>query len=64
MATDKQKVYAGAVLLAISSVLILAAGPFEVGISNTVAGIIAALAALGLAAGSLLLGTSEEGRAV
>ena len=64
MATDKRKVYAGAALLVVSSVLILASGPFDIGISTTVAGIFAAVASLGLAAGSLLLGTSEEGRAV
>jgi len=64
MATDKRKVYAGAALLVVSSVLILMSGPFNIGISTTVAGVIGAVAALGLAAGSLLLGTSEDGRAV
>lgn len=64
MATDKRKVYAGAALLAVSSVLILASGPFDTGISTTVAGVVGAVAALGLAAGALLLGTSEDGRAV
>jgi len=64
MATDKRKVYAGAALLFVSSVLILMSGPFDIGISTTVAGVMAGVAALGLAAGSLLLGTSEDGRAV
>jgi len=64
MATDKRKVYAGAALLVVSSVLILVSGPFDIGLSSTIAGVLAAVAALGLAAGSLLLGTSEEGRAV
>ena len=64
MATDKRKVYAGAALLVVSSVLILVSGPFDIGISTTVAGVVCGVAALGLAAGSLLLGTSEDGRAV
>lgn len=64
MATDKRKVYAGAALLVVSSVLILASGPFDIGVSATVAGVVGAVASLGLAAGSLLLGTSEDGRAV
>jgi len=64
MATDKRKVYSGAALLVVSSVLILMSGPFNIGISTTVAGVIGAVAALGLAAGSLLLGTSEDDRAV
>lgn len=64
MATDKRKVWGGALLLVVSSVLILASGPFDVGISATVAGALAAVASLGLAAGALLLGTSEDGRAV
>jgi len=64
MATDKRKVYAGAALLVVSSVLILASGPFDIGFSTTVAGVMAAVAALGLAAGALLLGTSEDGRPV
>ncbi len=64
MATDKRKVYAGAALLVVSSVLILASGPFDIGISTTVAGVLAGVASLGLAAGALLVGTSEDGRAV
>jgi len=64
MATDKRKVYAGAALLVVSSVLILVAGPLDIGVSATVAGVIGGAAALGLAAGALLVGTSEDGRAV
>ena len=64
MATDKRKVRAGAALLVVSSVLILVSGPFDLGIPATVAGIMASVAALGLAAGALLVGTSEDGRAV
>ncbi|WP_277540471.1 hypothetical protein [Haloarcula laminariae] len=64
MATDKRKVYAGVALLAVSSVLILASGPFDIGISTTIAGVMGGAAALGLAAGALLVGTSGDGRAV
>jgi hypothetical protein len=60
MATDTRKVILGAVLLAISTVLILGTGAIDIGIP-AVAG---ALAALGLAAGALLVGTSEDGRPV
>jgi len=64
MATDKRKVWAGAALLVVSSVLILASGPFGLGIPATVAAVMAGVASLGLAAGALLVGTSEDGRAV
>ena len=64
MATDKRKVYAGVALLVVSSVLILASGPFDIDISTTIAGVMGAIAALGLAAGALLVGTSEDGRVV
>jgi len=60
MATDTRKVAVGAVLLLVSTVLILVAGPINVGIPGVVAG----LASLGLAAGALLVGTSEDGRPV
>ncbi|MBX0293552.1 hypothetical protein [Haloarcula nitratireducens] len=60
MATDKRKMLLGGVLLFVSSVLILTAGPISLGIPSIVGG----LAALGLAAGSLLVGTSEDGRPV
>jgi len=62
--TDKRKVYAGVALLVVSSVLILASGPFDIGISTTIAGVMGAIAALGLAAGALLVGPSEDGLAV
>jgi len=64
MATDKRKVQIGAVLLLISSVLIFGAGVVDIGISGLTAGIAAGFAALGLAAGALLVGTSEDGRPV
>ncbi|MFC7027509.1 hypothetical protein ACFQJ5_07780 [Halomicroarcula sp. GCM10025324] len=60
MATDKRKVILGGVLLAVSTALILGTGPL--GVSVPLVG--AAIAALGLAAGALLVGTSEEGRPV
>ena len=58
MATDTRKVILGAALLAISTVLILGAGAIGI---PAAAG---ALAALGLAAGALLVGTSEDRRPV
>jgi hypothetical protein len=60
MATNTRKVILGAALLAISTVLILGTGAIDIGIP-AVAG---ALAAIGLAAGALLLGTSEDRRPV
>jgi hypothetical protein len=60
MATDTRKVMLGAVLLAISTVLILGTGAIDIGIPAAAG----ALAALGLAAGALLVGTSEDGRPV
>jgi len=60
MATDTRKVILGAVLLAISTVLILGSGAIDIGIPAAAG----ALAALGLAAGALLVGTSEDGRPV
>jgi hypothetical protein len=60
MATDTRKVILGAVLLAVSTVLILGTGAINLGIPIAAA----ALAALGLAAGALLIGTSEDGRPV
>jgi hypothetical protein len=61
MATDKRKVMVGSVLLVVSSILILGAGPINIGIPAVAAG---GVAALGLAAGALLVGTSEDGRPV
>jgi len=60
MATDTRKVALGALLLVVSSALILGTGQ----VSLNVPVYAAALAALGLAAGALLVGTSEDGRAV
>jgi hypothetical protein len=60
MATDTRKVALGAVLLLVSTVLILGTGPINVGVPGIAAGV----AALGLAAGALLVGTSEERRPV
>jgi len=60
MATDKRKVMLGVVLLVVSSALILATGQLGTGVPVFAA----ALAALGLAAGALLVGTSEDGRPV
>ncbi|MFB6223918.1 MAG: hypothetical protein ABEH86_09655 [Haloarcula sp.] len=60
MATDTRKVMLGAALLAVSSVLVLGSGAINIGIPAAAG----AVAALGLAAGSLLVGTSEEGRPV
>ena len=64
MATDMQKVYAGVALLVVSSVLVIASGPLDIGLSAILVGVMGAVAALGLAAGALLVGTSEDGRAV
>lgn len=60
MATDTRKVILGAVLLAVSTVLILGTGTIDIGIPAAAGG----LAALGMAAGALLIGTSEDGRPV
>jgi hypothetical protein len=60
MATDTRKVGLGALLLFVSSVLILGTGQLSLDVPVYAA----AVAALGLAAGSLLVGTSEDGRAV
>jgi len=64
MLTDTRKVQVGALLLVVSSILIFGAGVVDIGVSGLVAGITAGLAALGLAAGALLAGTSEDGRPV
>ena len=57
---NKQKVTLGALLLAISTVLIFGAGPLGLPGREIAIGV----AALGLAAGALLVGTSEDGRPV
>jgi hypothetical protein len=60
MATDRRKVVAGTVLLLVSTLLILVTGPLNIGVPVAGAGV----AALGLAAGALLVGTSEDRRPV
>ena len=60
MPTDKRKVLLGGVLLVASTALILGTGPLDVSVPLFGA----TIAALGLAAGALLVGTSEEGRPV
>lgn len=60
MATDMRKVLAGAALLVLSSVLIVGSGQVEFGLPR----ILASVAALGMAAGALLVGTSEKARPV
>ena len=60
MATDTRKIGLGAVLLVISSVLIF--GVALQGLDLPL--LVGSVAALGLAAGSLLVGISEGGRAV
>jgi len=57
---NKQKVILGALLLAISTVLIFGAGPLGLPAREIAIGV----AALGLAGGALLVGTSEDGRPV
>jgi hypothetical protein len=59
MAGDKKKVAGGAALLVVSSVILLGTG-----VSNSIPVLLIVLATLGMAAGSLLLGTSEGGRPV
>lgn len=60
MATDSTKIGLGAVLLLISSVLIIATGLEQIHVPI----LAASVSTLGLAAGSLLVGTSEGGRPV
>ena len=60
MATDRRKVVAGTLLLLVSTLLILMAGPLNIAVPGFGAGV----AALGLAAGALLVGTSEQRRPV
>ena len=59
MATDVRRLGSGAALLLVSSVGILLSGTMDAPLPNLVAG----AAILGLAAGSLLVGTSGEGAA-
>lgn len=56
MATDVRKLGLGALALVVSSMLIIGAGVLGASVPNVLAGV----AALGLAAGALLVGLSEE----
>ncbi|MFW6018555.1 MAG: hypothetical protein ACOCPX_07010 [Halapricum sp.] len=58
MVTDTRKLAVGGGLLLISSVVIIALGVADLPV------VVGAVAALGLAAGALLVGTSEGGRPV
>ncbi|QSG04369.1 hypothetical protein [Halapricum desulfuricans] len=58
MATDTRKLAVGGGLLSVSSVVIIALGVADLPV------VVGAVAALGLAAGALLVGTSEGGRPV
>ncbi|KYH27654.1 hypothetical protein HAPAU_03220 [Halalkalicoccus paucihalophilus] len=60
MASDQIKTAAGAALLVLSGALLFATGM----LSLSVPIVLAALATTGLAVGSLLIGTTGEGRAV
>ncbi len=57
---DTTKVAAGAVLIAISSVILISTGSTDSGVPVMLAGVAAIL----MAAGSLLVGTSGDGPAV
>jgi uncharacterized membrane-anchored protein len=60
MATDVRKLGLGAVILLASSIAILATGTLGTSLPD----LLAALAALGLAVGALLVGLSQEDAAV
>lgn len=60
MASGQTKTVTGVVLLVLSSALLIATG--MLGLSIPI--VLAALATSGMAAGSLLVGTAGEGRAV
>jgi hypothetical protein len=59
MVSDQMKTVSGAILLVVSSVLLVAAG-----IVDLIPLVLAALATTGLAIGSLLIGTTGEGPTV
>ena len=59
MTVDTKKVAGGAGLLLVSSVILLGTG-----VSNSIPAALVVLAAIGMSAGALLLGTSEGGRPV
>lgn len=60
MVSDQNKIYAGIVLLVVSTIALLAAAMVDLSIPLA----LAAVATTGLAVGSLLVGTSGEGRPV
>ncbi|ADJ16147.1 hypothetical protein [Halalkalicoccus jeotgali] len=60
MASDQTKIIAGGALLVLSAALLFATGM----LSLSVPIVLAALATTGLAVGSLLVGTTGDGRAV
>ena len=60
MATDTRKVAIGVLLLVASTVTIIGTGQIGTGLHP----VLGSLAALGLAAGALLVGTSEDARPV
>jgi len=60
MATDVRKLGLGAAVLLVSSIVIIATGTM----GTPVPDLLAAVAALGLAAGALLVGLSEDDAAV
>jgi hypothetical protein len=60
MPTDIRKLGLGSIALLVSSILIIGAGTLGVPIPDILAGV----AALGLAAGALLVGLSEENATV
>ena len=60
MATDMRKVGVGVALLLVSSAIVIGTGQIDIGLPRA----LGSVAALGLAAGSLLVGTSEKARPV
>lgn len=60
MATNTRKLALGVLLLVVSSIVILAAGFID----SAVPAVLAGVAALGMAGGSLLVGLSEDGAGV
>jgi hypothetical protein len=60
MASDRTKIYAGIALLVVSTIALLAAAMVDLSMPLA----LAAVATTGLAIGSLLVGTSGEGRPV
>ena len=59
MASDQTKIIAGVILLVLSSIVLIVSG-----LELSMPLVLAAIATTGLAIGSLLVGTSGEGRSV